>query len=88
MFCVYAKIRHMRKYLRSYDNLARAGAQAFIKQVSFRDRMLICCTNEERHDCSAIGGTTSRERFLHLLGNQLKVLIRLRYNWMYANAPR
>ena len=67
----------MRNYLRCYDNLAPARVQAFIKQVSFRDRMLIYCNDEGRHDSSTIGGITSRERFLEHIGNQLYVNIRL-----------
>ena len=38
--CVYTIIWHMRGYLRCYDYLARVRVQAFIKQVSLRDRTL------------------------------------------------
>ena len=72
-FCVYSTIWHGCEYLRCHDNLVLA----FIKKVSSRDRTLIHCSNEERHDCSAIGGTMPRERFHKFVGKQLQVHIRL-----------
>ena len=67
----YTILLHVRRYLQCGDNLICVRVQAFIKQVSFRNRTLIYCTNEERHGYSAIGGNMSGESFLQPIGNQL-----------------